>query len=308
MPAKVLVDIPGLSERIRAIVKTYKKSNEPKKREGQDLVRGLIRDLIVRAITEEKSYWDSVGLRMVSYSEFAKCHEKVSKNAKVLGEGAFGKFISVSADPCIKGLPKGLERVGIKMEYIKEYYSPSQSAAGVSNAAKIARKAATLEIGPQLYDIFIAKDAKGKVMIVKVSEIIDGKTWADTEWESPEKKHAAAKQLQESVNKMNEAGIIHHDLHSGNVMVSNSGKVYIIDYDLAKFVQDEEKGQLYNFNNTFESEYNPSGPTSDDGVQYVYDKLIEEGSIKLVSSNNGNSNGKNNNKNKSKKKTRKNNA
>lgn len=305
MSAKILVDIPALSDRIREIVKTYKKSNEPKKRGDQDLVRGLVRDLIVRAITDEKSYWEAVGLRMLSYNEFAKCHEKVSKNAKVLGEGAFGKFISVSADPCIKGLPKGLERVGIKMEYIKEYYSPSQSAGGVSNAAKIARKAATLEIGPQLYDIFIAKDAKGRVMIVKVSEIIDGKTWADTEWESPEKKHAAAKQLQESVNKMNEAGIIHHDLHSGNVMVSNSGKVYIIDYDLAKFVQDEEQGQLYNFNNTFESNYNPPGPTSDDGVQYVYDKLIEEGSIKLTNKNNRN-NGNNNNK--SKKKTRKNNA
>lgn len=297
MPAKVLIDIPAISERIKIIAKTYKPSNNSANSDrGSDLVRGVIRELILKNISQEESYWAAVGIRMVSPAEFEKCLERIQKaaNSKVLGKGEFGKFINVSVDPCIKGLPEGLKRVGVKLEYLKEYYSPSQTAEGVSNAIKIARKAAELGIGPQLYDAFIAKDGKDRIMIVKVSEIIDGKTWADTEWESPEKKHEAAKQLEAHVHKMNEAGIIHHDLHSGNVMVDVSGRIYIIDYDLAKFVKDEEFRSLHNFNETYESPYEPTGVASNNGVEYVYNKLIEEGSIKLTAGNSKNKTRKNN--------------
>lgn len=298
MSSKALIDIPAISERIKAIIKTYDSSVNVKKNKDKesDLVRGVIRDLILRNISQEKSYWAAVGIRMVSRAEFEKCFERIMKaaNATVLGEGVYGKFISVSADPCIKGLPKGLKKVGVKLEYFKDFYVPSQSAEGVSNAVKIAKKAAKLGIGPQLYDVFIAKDAKDRIMIVKVAEIIDGKTWADTEWESPEKKHAAAKELRAHIQKMNEAGIIHHDLHSGNVMIDVSGRIYIIDYDLAKLVQNEEIGFLHNFNKSFDSPYDPTGVASDDGVEYVYNKLIEEGSIKLTALNSKNKTRKNN--------------
>ena len=285
MSARVLIDIPALSERIKVIAKSYKPSPDAPNRDREsDIVRGVIRDLIIRNISREASYWAEAGVRMVAPAEFEKCFERIRQaaNAKVLGQGAFGKFINVSVDPCIKGLPKGLKRVGIKMEYLKHDYNPSQNPTNVSKAVRIAKKAAKLGIGPQLYDVFVAKDMKDRIMIVKVSEIINGKTWADTEWETPEKKHEAAKQLEAHVHKMNEAGIIHHDLHSGNVMVDVSGRVYIIDYDLAKFSQEEEVGVMPNFNDTYNSPWEPKGVASDDGVEYVYNKLIEEGSIKLT--------------------------
>ena len=71
---------------------------------------------------------------MVSRADFESCFERIKKaeNAKVLGEGVYGKFISVSADPCIKGLPKGLKKVGIKMEYFKDLFE----AAGSGNYSK----------------------------------------------------------------------------------------------------------------------------------------------------------------------------
>ena len=297
MSAKVLIDIPALSERIKIITKTYKPSADAKNRDREsDIVRGVIRDLILRNISREASYWAESGVRMIAPVEFEKCFARIRKaaNAKVLGEGAFGKFINVSVDPCIKGLPKGLKRVGIKMEYLKHDYNPSQTPVGVSNAVKIAKKAAKLGVGPQLYDVFVAKDEKDRIMIVKVSEIIHGKTWADTEWETPEKKHEASKQLHAHIHKMNEAGIIHHDLHSGNVMVDVSGRVYIIDYDLAKFSQEEEVGVMPNFNDTYNSPWEPKGVASDDGVEYVYNKLIEEGSIKLTAAKPKNKTRKNN--------------
>ena len=292
-----LVDIPALSERIKAITKTYKPSNNsPNRDKESDLVRGVIRELILRNIIQEESYWAAVGIRMVSRADFEKCFERIrnNANAKVLGQGEYGKFINVSADPCMNGLPKGIKRVGIKMEYIKEKYLSNQTADGVSNAVKIAKKAAELGIGPQLYDVFIAKDGKDRIMIVKVSEIIEGKTWADIEWESPEKKHEAAKQLQAHIHKMNEAGIIHHDLHIRNVMVDKNGRVYIIDYDLAKLVEDEEIDSLNIFNDIYEPSWKAKGVASENGVEYVYNKLREEGSIKLTAGNSKNKTRKNN--------------
>jgi tRNA A-37 threonylcarbamoyl transferase component Bud32 len=196
--------------------------------------------------------------------------------------------MSVKPDSCIKGIPAGIKKnVGIKTEYIKHYYHPNQSPEAVRDASRIAKRAAELGIGPQLYDIFVTMDTAGKVIIVKVSQIINGETWADTEWETPEEQHAAAEKLKAAIKKLNEAGIIHHDLHSGNVMVDTTGRVYIIDYDLAKFAKDEEYTKIHNFNESYPSEYDAVGVASDDGMDYVYNKLVEEGSIKEKATKNG---------------------
>lgn len=196
MPVRVVVDIPALSERIKEISKTYEEGSQSNNvgREGNpsNLLRGLIRSIIMTTIAEDKSYWGRAGIRMVPSKEFQSCLAEVKGSAKVLGEGEFGKFISVNADSCIKGLPSGLTTVGIKTEYIKDYYQPSQTPEGVRDATKIAKRAAKLGVGPELYDVFVTKDSKGMVMIVKVSQIVDGKTWENIEWESPEKLHAAA--------------------------------------------------------------------------------------------------------------------
>ena len=83
--------------------------------------------------------------------------------------------------------------------YIKNYYHPNQTPEGVLDSFRIAKRAAKLGIGPEMYDLFITKDTKEKVMIVKVSQIINGKTWEDIEWTNPEEHHAAAQQLLSSI-------------------------------------------------------------------------------------------------------------
>jgi tRNA A-37 threonylcarbamoyl transferase component Bud32 len=63
-------------------------------------------------------------------------------------------------------------------------------------------------------------------------------------------------------------------------MIDKSGRVFIIDYDLAKFVRDEEASDIHEFNESFPDEYEAVGIMSQEGIRYVYDKLVQEGSIK----------------------------
>jgi predicted Ser/Thr protein kinase len=151
----------------------------------------------------------------------------------------------------------------------------------VKEVEKIAKKAAKLKIGPELYDLFVTENEEQQVVIVKIFELINGKTWSATEWKSLAAKQKSVKHLEEIIHTMNKAGIIHHDLHSDNVMIHKSGKLYIIDYDRASIVDTEEKGRLSAFNNTIPNEWAMTGAMSDNGLFYIYTKLVEEGTIRF---------------------------
>jgi thiamine kinase-like enzyme len=166
---------------------------------------------------------------------------------------------------------------------------------------KIAKRMGELNIGPKLYDVFVTTDADDIVVIIKVFEVIDGKQWADTIWETPKAKAAAIDKLDSMIKKMNKMGVIHHDIHPGNVMVSTSGAIYIIDFDMAANVENEETRALGYFNES-RNIWKPKGAASVEGVDYIFDKLIEEGSIVLDKPK---SNTKTNTKTNNKRKTQK---
>jgi predicted Ser/Thr protein kinase len=212
--------------------------------------------------------------------------EKIGENSKVLGQGMFGKVLNVKRDPCLKHLPADLSRVGLKIEALKQEWRAEQEPSRLAEVTEIAKKAADLGIGPALYDVFVTTNKDGGVEIIKTIEIVNGTTWASTEWESSKQKAKALADLDKAIHTMNKAGIIHHDLHSENVMVSKKGRVYIIDYDMAKYVQDEEIRELSSFDNGAPNPWEPKGAASDRGCFYVFKKLIEEGSIKLTDKKN----------------------
>ena len=71
-------------------------------------------------------------------------------------------------------------------------------------------------------------------------ELIEGKRLFDFVYSKPPKKnvHQVACSLAEALLKLHEKGIIHNDLHMGNIMVHfNEGRctVRLIDMGLAKF-------------------------------------------------------------------------
>lgn len=296
-----LLDIAKLSKRIDEIAETYDpkvKVNATKPGIEDPLfisLRLILQSMVLNNITAKESYWAAAGIRMESFEAFQGCLEKIKMNTKVLGEGYYGKVFNVPVDECIKHIPAGVERIGVKVEKLKTPFEVSQTPNRLKEVIEIANKAHELGIGPALYDAFVVVNEAGYTQIVKCFEVIDGKSWRDTEW-TPATKKAALKKLDAHVHKLNKAGIIHHDLHDGNVMVSKTGEVYIIDYDLARFVDFEEEDLLVRFNDA-ENMWEPKGAASRQGLYYIFTKLVEEGSILLSASpapNANKANGSNN--------------
>jgi len=314
------INIPKLTERIRAHAKTYAppplstngSNNFPplKQRSGARYeLSNLIRSIALSAVTLDENYWKSAGIRMEDPATMASCMKKLEKTSKLLGQGVYGKVFnvpvaSVPTDTCFKHIPSGVKHIGVKIERMKNEYEPNQTPARLQEVTKIAKRMGELNIGPKLYDAFVVTDADNAVVIIKVFEVIDGKQWADTTWETSKAKAAAIAKLETMIKKMNKLGVIHHDIHTGNVMVSTSGAIYIIDFDMATLVENEETRALGYFNAS-RNLWRPKGAASDEGVDYIFDKLVEEGSIVLDKPKSNKTKSNNGSKNKSKRKTRK---
>jgi predicted Ser/Thr protein kinase len=283
------IDIPRLSDRIQEIVQTYDPSipeknytiKDPNMWNNKELIRNLIR--FAKAFRPEA--WKASGLRMETSEALANCVAKVQSKATLMGEGFFGKVFNMPVHKCMKNIPPGVKRVGIKVEAVKGSFD-NQLPERVKSSSDIAKRMGALGIGPKLYDIFYVLNSEG-VTLVKVYDLIDGKAWKDMVWKSPAEKSAAIEKLGILIHKMNKAGVIHNDLaNDGNVMVDKHGRVYIIDFDLAVRANTMERNRL---------EFFKQNPGNGDWfgapqklVDYVYTTLVSERTIKLsLSEDNG---------------------
>lgn len=284
-----ILDYPRLVERIKMIlseVKDFDSIPAAPEEEQSDLMRYLnltVSQIIFTISVALKSYWSKGGIRFEENS--SECIDKLKANSTEVGKGAFGTVFKVkhlSGDPCIKNVPKSVKYIAMKLERISTTFDDYQTPERLKRVQKIMNKAAKLGIGPVLYDMFVTvDDSTGTIFIVKVMEMIEGKSWHETTWKSDAEKKKAVHLLQKLIQTMNEGGIIHHDLHGGNVLVSKSGDISIIDFDRATLSAREENSQLYAFNDSVRQAWMPTGILSNNTTNYVLDTLIQEGSIAL---------------------------
>jgi predicted Ser/Thr protein kinase len=287
MAATAAFDIPKLRERVKAIAATYKESAKEDTEGDSALeessiyqsIRGILRNLVLNVQASDPNYWRRAGLRMVDPTTFTTCLDEVKKNSKVLGQGFYGRVLNVPTAKCFDQIPADVKHFGLKIEMMKWDFDRNQVPEQIKMGTDIAKKAGKLGIGPDFYDVFITTDSEGSIVIIKAFEIIDGESWMKKDWKDDERAAALVK-LDKSISIMNKAGIIHHDLHPGNVMVTKTGEVYIIDYDLAKFAATEEHSRLSEFDET-SNPWEPTGVASNKGVLYVYKALLKEGTIRL---------------------------
>jgi serine/threonine protein kinase len=290
MVNKVLFDIPRLTERIKALAATYTPSRVDSTTNTESLaetglyrsLKGFIRNAAIMAQAQDPAYWKSGGIRMIPNDDITDCMRKAATNSKVLGQGFYGRVLNVQSGPCFKTIPVDVKHFGLKIENLKPDWDPNQVPKRLREVTEIAKEAGELGIGPAFYDVFVTTDKLGSVQIIKAFEVIDGTSWRDTKWASSKQKEKAVEQLDKAIHVMNKAGIIHHDLHQGNVMVSKKGKVYIIDYDLARRTDNEETERISMFANNHTDPWEPPGVASRKGCLYLFKRLIDEGSIKLT--------------------------
>src|SRR5262244_69327 len=82
-----------------------------------------------------------------------------------------------------------------------------------------------------------------------VLELVDGETLGDRIARGPipvkEALHSA-KQIAEALEAAHEKGVIHRDLKPGNIMLTSEGKVKVLDFGLAKALENQTASTLSN--------------------------------------------------------------
>jgi tRNA A-37 threonylcarbamoyl transferase component Bud32 len=270
------MDLEKLSLHIKSILKTYKETNviqKPLYPEFFNKVRSIIQFLIITVLNHQVQYWHKYGIRVESTQEFNDCLHQLTKDE--IGRGYFGVVYKVPVQTCIKHIPKHVHTVAVKIEKLDLNFfihTPEK----IKETVSIAKKAAKLKIGIQLYDVFVV-NIDNEYKLVKIYEYIDGQPWEKYKFKSTKEYNQAIHTLQHYITLMNKHGILHKDLHTDNVMITTSGKIYIIDFDLASYSADFEKNDIILFykNKTFENNY------MDIRTNYVYNELVRRKVIKI---------------------------
>jgi len=264
------MDLPKLKKYVSLFLKKYKPSKqEPVNRELFSKMENIIHSMIKEISMQDAKYWEPSGIRIES-KDYYDCEKQLKMTT--IGKGAFGTVYKIPVKPCMKHIPSGVKVVAVKLEKIgySKYYKPLR----LKTVVDITRKAHEIGIGPALYDVFILKRPEF-FSLVKVYEYIEGREWGN--FTSKKEMNHALDQLKQHIHTMNNAGIIHHDLHAENVMISND-KVYIVDFDRANYYTTEEQEDIYMF------EQNEYDDFSEDRIRsktiYVFNMLVKKKIIK----------------------------
>jgi predicted Ser/Thr protein kinase len=232
-------------------------------------MENIIHSMIKEISMEDAKYWEPSGIRIES-NDYYNCEKHLTMTP--VGKCAFGTVYKVPVKPCMKNIPSGVKVVAVKLEKMNnsKFYKPNY----LKTIVDITRKAHEIGIGPALYDVFILK-GPNFFSLVKVYEHIDGREWGN--FTSKKEMNHALATLKEHIHTMNKAGIIHHDLHAGNVMLSKYN-VYIVDFDRANYYDTEEEEDIYRF------EQNEYDDFSDEQIRlktiYIFNMLVKKKIIK----------------------------
>jgi len=230
--------------------------------------------MLIKNVYYDTEFWCKNGFKLEKDNKFKKIIKSIEKT-KLKGRGSFGKVYKVKSNIFKNIIPKKIKPdiVAVKIEKINFYTFLIDN---LIKSIKITNHASKINIGPKLYDTFITIDYDNNIKIVKIFEYIDGDVLSQKKWKSDLEKKQVFKNIKESIRKMNKAGIIHKDLHGGNIMITKTNKVYIIDYDFSTFVENAEQNSLNYMNNN-----NSKHIINTKLINYIYNDCINNGIIKL---------------------------
>src|SRR5215813_8915081 len=130
---------------------------------------------------------------------------------------------------------------GVAVKFLPESFA--HDADRVARFEREARVLASLN-HPNIAAIYGLEDSKDKKFLVM--ELVPGETLAERIWRGPipmDESAAIAKQIAEALEAAHEKGVIHRDLKPANVKVTADGKVKVLDFGLAR-AMDNTQGQI----------------------------------------------------------------
>lgn len=255
---------------------------------GREIRRTLVSKAksIARVIDSKMEKYDSKDIATACLDLHSG---KKSKSKSLnLGAGYFGGTFAIDSKRCLKM---------VKIDNQKDIDLFNQE-------VKMMRLAAAKApgVGPGVFDSFpCLQEVSGELVGLIVMERIDGvdlREWLNKTRREGDKNENAKKvadkkismvkeRLEKAIGKLHAAGIFHHDLHEGNVIVTSKGDMpRIIDFGFASesmvidysvfFGQDKDRHRDYRILKRFDmnSNYNSFNNNEDKVTRLVLDKIM----------------------------------
>ena len=152
---------------------------------------------------------------------------------KKLGQGFFGRVYQVSDTVAAK-----IIAMGTSYRRKRPLVQRKKFDAEVAMATRMGK----LGVGPEVIDHYACCRGDGKCNGVILMRRVQGTTLAEAlEKATAKQKEQIRQKLEKKIEAMHAAGVVHNDLHSGNVMVTPGRDVFLVDFGFARDVHDEKR-------------------------------------------------------------------
>lgn len=152
---------------------------------------------------------------------------------KKLGQGFFARVYQVSDTVAAK-----IITMGTSYRRKRPLVQRKKFDAEVAMATRMGK----LGVGPEVIDHYACCRGDGKCNGVILMRRVQGTTLAEAlEKATAKQKDQIRQKLEKKIEAMHAAGVVHNDLHSGNVMVTPGRDVFLVDFGFARDVHDEKR-------------------------------------------------------------------
>lgn len=262
------------------VTEFHEKKQKLKRKRYEEIpfLRGFINKIITSLELVNLVKQTNIKLKTIQIGENElNCLKEPLKVKKVLGKGAFGTVFKVDNKTAVKITNLNMyQQFGLDVDK------------SIESEYKICRLAGELGIGPHVYDTYNCCGAFGNCYSIMYMEMIHGKTlasWLDDNHSTVEIKRVFD-HLETAINTLHKNGIVHNDLHPGNIYVKQENKkvigVYLIDFGLSSDLKNATN-MLYSsdkevLNYIHERYFQPDTEI----YSYVVARLIDNKDINIV--------------------------
>ena len=218
------VDFAVLTHEIKAAIHEFmKKGNNPvevdvKKIPNGVLLADMLRPLVQKMIISVQV--DNINTVQISDDQNPQdgCMKKLVVKKKI-GQGVYGNVFEIDDKKVVK--------------IIK--FEGKQPMKNFIQEVEMMKKAATIGIGPKVFDHYTCCQHFGSCFGIIIMEYINGSTLRD--WTAKphgkKTKDEMLNKIRAAIQKLHAHSIFHNDLHNTNILIAKNGNVKIIDYGYA---------------------------------------------------------------------------
>lgn len=178
------------------------------------------------------------------------CREmtKGKRDVTIMGKGSYGTVFKIDSFD-FKTMPHKCDMVIKEIKLIRGRHTSQrymdELRRDTDREVRVQRIAADANISPKIWDYFECRN----IIYIIMGRLPEGQTlyrWMNGSLPMKRPLRDVVIDIIESVNDLHALGYIHGDLHSGNIWVTNEGKVLIYDFGFAKSIPTEQQlGRAY---------------------------------------------------------------